>query len=196
MGRDRIRSNNSSSYNDLLIKKDSEIKRLKKQLFHLKKQYSKDPLTNTLNKVNGLRRLQVEINKSQVNKTPTTIAFIDVDDMKAINDNYGHCVGDDLLLTLGNIISTNIRKGDFVFRFGGDEFVIVFSDTDKEQAASVLKRIEKKIELFNKSKENIFNIDISYGINEYKGQEKIKIYNFLDSADINMYENKRLKKYG
>lgn len=196
MGRDRIKSNNSSSHNDLLIKKDSEIKRLKKQLFYLKKHYSKDPLTNTLNKINGLRRLQIEINKSQINKTPTTIAFIDVDDMKSINDNYGHCVGDDLLLTLGNLISANIRKWDFVFRFGGDEFVIVFSDTDKDQATSVLKRIEKKIEIFNKSKENIFNIDISYGINEYKGEEKIKIYNFLDSADINMYEHKKMKKFG
>ena len=64
--------------------------------------------------------------------------------MKAINDNFGHCSGDKLLVSLGSVITSSIRKDDFVFRFGGDEFVIVFPNADKEQATKIIRRNHPK----------------------------------------------------
>ena len=63
---------------------------LKNEISKLKKYYSKD----NFNKSNGIRRLQLELNRTIAQNAPTTIAFIDVDNMKAINDNFGHCSGD------------------------------------------------------------------------------------------------------
>ena len=91
----------------ILQRKNKEIMNLKNEISKLKKYYSKDNLTNTFNKSNGIRRLQLELNRTITKNAPTTIAFIDVDNMKAINDNFGHCSGDKLLFSLGNVITTN-----------------------------------------------------------------------------------------
>lgn len=178
----------------IVQRKNNQMKKLKKEISKLKEYYSKDNLTNTFNKSNGIRRLQLELNKSLTKNTPTTIAFIDVDNMKAINDNFGHCSGDKLLVSLGNVITTNIRKDDFVFRFGGDEFVIVFPKADKEQSNKILRRILKNISEINLKGKLPFYMSISYGISEYDGNTKIRINEFIKIADINMYYNKNLNK--
>ncbi len=178
----------------IVQRKNNQMKKLKKEISKLKEYYSKDNLTNTFNKSNGIRRLQLELNKSLTKNTPTTIAFIDVDNMKAINDNFGHCSGDKLLVSLGNVITTNIRKDDFVFRFGGDEFVIVFPKADKEQSNKILRRILKNISEINLKGKLPFYMSISYGISEYDGSTKIRINEFIKIADINMYYNKNLNK--
>ncbi len=184
----------SALENQIFQEKNKEIRTLKKEISNLKKYYSKDYLTNTLNKSNGIRRLQYEINKSLARNCPTTIAFIDVDDMKSINDKFGHCSGDKLLFTLGKIITSNIRKEDFVFRFGGDEFVIVFSNSDVSNSLKICTRIKNSLNDVNEKNEFPFSICISCGISQYNGIEKIGINELLKKADNAMYENKRDKK--
>lgn len=178
----------------ILQRKNKEIMDLKNEISNLKKYYSKDNLTNTFNKSNGIRRLQLELNRTIAQNAPTTIAFIDVDNMKAINDNFGHCSGDKLLFSLGSVITSSIRKDDFVFRFGGDEFVIVFPNADKEQATKIIRRIQESISAINQKEKLPFYISISYGISEYNGNTKIKINEFIKNADIAMYQNKNLNK--
>lgn len=179
---------------NILQRKNKEIVDLKNEISNLKKYYSKDNLTNTFNKSNGIRRLQLELNRTITQNAPTTIAFIDVDNMKAINDTFGHCSGDKLLVSLGSVITSSIRKDDFVFRFGGDEFVIVFPNADKEQATKIIKRIQESISAINQKEKLPFYISISYGISEYNGNPKIKINEFIKNADIAMYQNKNLNK--
>ena len=128
------------------------------------------------------------------NKYNLSIAYLDLDNFKSINDNFGHCSGDKLLFSLGSVITSSIRKDDFVFRFGGDEFVIVFPNADKEQATKIIRRIQESISAINQKEKLPFYISISYGISEYNGKTKIKINEFIKNADIAMYQNKNLNK--
>lgn len=178
----------------IIQRKKKEIKTLKREISNLKKYYSKDILTNTFNKTNGIRRLQFELNKSLTKNVPTTIAFIDVDNMKAINDNFGHCIGDKLLITLGKVITSSTRKDDFVFRFGGDEFVIVFPNASKPEAKKILDRIQDSLSHINIKEKLPFYISISFGLSECEGETKISISEFIKNADTAMYNNKNSKE--
>ena len=88
----------------------------------------------------------------------------------------------------------NSAMSYFVFRFGGDEFVIVFPNADKEQATKIIRRIQESISAINQKEKLPFYISISYGISEYNGNTKIKINEFIKNADIAMYQNKNLNK--
>lgn len=77
---------------------------------------------------------------------PVTIAFIDLDNFKFVNDNFGHKKGDEVILNISNIIKSNLRASDILCRLGGDEFVAMLPNTAIEGANSVLERIRHKVE--------------------------------------------------
>ena len=120
-------------------------------------------------------------------QTPFSLILLDIDDFKRINDNYGHIVGDTVLINLVKIVESTIRKNDFLFRVGGEEFMVIFSNTSLNEAKNVSEHIRKNIE---KSLSTIKNeiITISIGLCEVKLEEdKSDIY---DRVDKLMYVSK------
>jgi diguanylate cyclase (GGDEF)-like protein len=77
---------------------------------------------------------------------PLTVAYLDLDDFKTVNDTLGHEAGDDLLRTIVELMQANIRPADMLARTGGDEFVLVFPETDYVGGGEVLRRLHSKIQ--------------------------------------------------
>ncbi|SCY24289.1 GGDEF domain-containing protein [Alkaliphilus peptidifermentans] len=180
----------------LLKEKEREILQLNQEINALKKQASIDQMTGFLNKCEGIKKLKDEMKKNLRDNTNTTIAFIDIDRFKLVNDRLGHCTGDQLLVELSKILLTNIRKEDFIIRFGGDEFIIVFTSITKLQAKEVWKRVYKAIEGFNKESNFIFPISLSIGFYEYDSCSDLDVNQFIHLADSEMYREKQQKRKG
>ncbi len=105
-----------------------------------------DPLTKTNNRTSFSDSLQREINLSQRNSRDLSLVFFDIDHFKQVNDTYGHECGDMVLASAANCIKESLRGSDIVFRYGGEEFVILLSDTDLAGAKIISERIRAIIE--------------------------------------------------
>ena len=101
-----------------------------------------DHLTTAINSRYFYELVQMEMNRSQRNQHPFTIAYIDLDNFKTVNDQFGHVVGDQVLITLVSSVSKVIRKSDFIARLGGDEFAVLFPETDQEAARIIFSKIQ------------------------------------------------------
>jgi diguanylate cyclase (GGDEF)-like protein len=126
-----------------------------------------------------------------------SIAYIDLDNLKQINDKYGHNVGDLYIISISNILKTSIRENDYAVRMGGDEFMLILPLCGPEDAEKVVfKNIHDKISIKNEEllSENKPKISISYGISEYSKELYDNIDSFISSADEKMYKNKSKKK--
>jgi diguanylate cyclase (GGDEF)-like protein len=119
------------------------------------------------------------------------LIFIDIDKFKAVNDTYGHMIGDQALLLIAQKMQTSLRSQDTAYRFAGDEFTIILPETTAENAKFVADRIKAEMEkesLIIRDKE-IAIITVSIGIAEYQKNEKKE--QFVHRADVTMYEAKK-----
>lgn len=105
-----------------------------------------DPLTGIMNRRALLAALDIEQSRSERHGYPMSLLLLDVDHFKAINDQYGHAMGDQVLATLGNLLTGKLRKTDFVGRWGGEEFVIVLSGADEVGGSIAAERIRAAVE--------------------------------------------------
>ncbi len=145
-----------------------------------------DTLTNAYSRLSLDHWLEEQ--KNSTTPAGLSMVMLDIDSFKYINDEYGHQVGDEVLIRLADTINATIRKDDFLVRYGGDEFVIIFNHAQEEQAAEVLKRIEARLEKENPYE---FPIRISYGIAQI---DNINEYDeALVLADQRMYIHKNSK---
>ena len=118
-----------------------------KKEIELEKKLSRlDILTGLDNKMSFMEKARNEKNRSLRFKRPFTIAYIDIDNFKQLNDTFGHSKGDILLQDLGSAIWENMRVYDIAARLGGDEFIIFLPETNKEQAQEAVNRIKTCVE--------------------------------------------------
>ena len=101
----------------------------------------RDPLTNTGNRIAMDQTLKRETEMSRRHLQPLSLLMLDIDHFKRINDNHGHSAGDDVLKAVAASIKNQLRNVDMVFRFGGEEFLILLSNTSREAAAMVGERL-------------------------------------------------------
>jgi len=137
----------------------------------LEKEASTDHLTQTLTK----RRIEEKLKQTEEG----TLVMIDLDNFKKYNDENGHLKGDEKLKQTALKIKENLRKTDFIGRFGGDEFLIIMPQTNEKQAELILKRIKEKTL-------NEANTSITYGLAEIKNNPM----EALKQADDKLMENK------
>ncbi len=125
----------------LIVKLINKVVKLTEEL---QRQAIKDSLTNLYNR-NYLNQF---VNKIlgivQRQKFPLSIAMLDIDDFKLVNDTFGHLKGDEVLKTWGEIILSSIRNSDIAVRYGGEEVLLIFPNTEKEAVFYIVDRIKKK----------------------------------------------------
>ena len=130
------------------------------------------------------------------NKYNLSIAYLDLDNFKSINDNFGHYTGDKVLEKLGECINNDIRGSDIAFRIGGDEFTIIFKGATKQQAKNVCKKIKVDFTSFEFifNEEITFSVGLSIGISEFLLEGKEDMQKLLESVDKKLYEAKNRGK--
>lgn len=146
----------------------------------------KDELTELWNRRYLHIILDYEMKKLKNSKS-LALAVIDIDDFKSINDNYGHIQGDNVLLTLSNLFKKNVRRSDMVFRWGGEEFIIILPNTDEKGAEIVLERIREKVERYD------FNCKITISCGIVSIVKPMEASSFIEMADNALYEAKKVK---
>ncbi|UCE88802.1 MAG: GGDEF domain-containing protein [Pseudomonadota bacterium] len=125
-----------------LVKKNSD--KLSSELDQVRVLSLTDELTQLPNRRAFLRRIEDEINRAQRYNAPLTIAIIDLDRFKQINDNYGHSVGDEILRMYAQDILSVFRRYDMVARYGGEEFAVLLPNTDKDGTMRALQKVRNK----------------------------------------------------
>lgn len=171
---------------------DKTVSELKKTLSEINRLIVIDELTKCYNRRYINEKLPIDIESAKANKLPLSIAMIDIDYFKLINDKYGHLLGDLVLKDITNVIKNNIRgKSDWIARYGGEEFLILFNDTSKEDAYNLSKRIKSVVENSIFKYDDIeINITISIGIasltSEIDDMDKL-----IRKADEKLYKAKR-----
>ena len=130
------------------------------------------------------------------NKYNLSIAYLDLDNFKSINDNFGHYTGDKVLEKLGECINNDIRGSDIAFRICGDEFTIIFKGATKQQAKNVCKKIKVDFTSFEFifNEEITFSVGLSIGISEFLLEGKEDMQKLLESVDKKLYEAKNRGK--
>jgi diguanylate cyclase (GGDEF)-like protein len=152
-----------------------------------------DPITGLPNSRSFEEQLEAEIARARRYHRPCSLAYLDLDDFKSVNDNYGHAAGDRFLLQAARALKQSLRTTDNLARLGGDEFAILFPETGLPEARHVLERFRESIEC---SAEGQYGrITMSIGLVTFHrapdtSEEAIRI------ADDLMYAAKRAGKNG
>lgn len=149
-----------------------------------------DPLTYLYNRRAIVRELQDEVMRAERYGSLLSISIIDVDHFKAINDMYGHPVGDEVLRQMANHLREGIRSPDVIGRYGGEEFIIILPSSDAQAAAEQAARLCKQIgETILQVKEHSIRITLSIGVAQLRiGEDTWD--SLLKRADNAMYEAK------
>ena len=173
-------------------KANSIITRLSKQIKELEEDSHLDGLTKIFNR-KALDKYLANITKKGKLKHELHLLLLDIDDFKNINDTYGHVVGDKILIFIANLLRKTLREGDKVFRYGGEEFVIILNRVSIEKCEEIAKRILHTIgtnTLFYKGKS--INVTVSIGATTY--HEKDTAESLLERADKALYRSKKSGK--
>ena len=149
-----------------------------------------DGLTGLYNRRHFEANLEREFLRAKRYKNALSIAMIDVDFFKKVNDTYGHACGDYVLKEIAFLINEAFRKTDMVFRYGGEEFVVILTETDSDNAVVPLERLRKAVES-NKFKYNNQNLNITISIGVSSNLENTNSpWEFFELADKALYEAK------
>jgi diguanylate cyclase len=124
---------------------ERKVVELESELQQVSEKVQTDYLTGTLNRRGLKEAFDRELAISEREKTPTSVALLDIDNFKDLNDNFGHQAGDDVLVHLARLIRETVRPGDSVARYGGEEFLILLPNADIDQAAAVLTRLQRAL---------------------------------------------------
>ncbi|WP_394145101.1 putative bifunctional diguanylate cyclase/phosphodiesterase [Vibrio atypicus] len=149
-----------------------------------------DPLTSLANRLLATKKLEQQIELSQINHSPFLLLYLDIDEFKTINDSLGHASGDNLLVTISEILTKLIGDSGFVARMGGDEFMIVISDMNAEEGEKVAERINKALRMPYYIEDSMIFVSASIGICQFPihGEDGETL---VRNADTAMYHAKR-----
>lgn len=169
------------------IKNQSELKE-KKEAFQ--KLVTNDTLTKCYSRFYFMDYFTQELERINRKHEPLSIVMYDLDNFKAVNDTYGHSVGDDILYTVSLVAKQTIRKIDILGRYGGEEFLILLPNTTLDAAYEVAERTRE--EIANYEFEKVGHVTISVGVTSYHKGDTVKT--LLDRVDALMYDAKQAGK--
>ncbi len=152
---------------------------------------TKDGLTKLYTHRHFFTMLDTELKRASRYSHVMSVIMIDIDDFKAINDTYGHAVGDKVLREVANIVSKTVRKIDMPARYGGEEFAVILPETNGMDATVIAHRLRKRIEdleIFTNDG-TLVKVTISVGIASFPDASEDEL-TLMDFADKALYESK------
>lgn len=188
----QIRSVNLSGDKILVIEKSSanahneELLALQQRVRDLEKSSASDRLTGAWNRAHFDRMVAIEMGRSTRYRQPLSLIFFDIDHFKSVNDTFGHAAGDQVLCELVKTVNANIRISDMLFRWGGEEFVILATATPYQAAGILAELLRQKVAQLEIAE--VGHITISLGVAEYlAGESETCLFKRADAA---LYEAK------
>jgi diguanylate cyclase (GGDEF)-like protein len=181
---------NESVYWLLSIRDVTARVRLREQL---KTESLLDDLTGLLNRRGFVSLGEHALRLAQREKRGLTVVFIDLDDMKQINDVHGHKEGDKALKAIAEVLRKTFRKSDIVARLGGDEFAVIAHGKNSEDKPQIKNRLFENLQKANEQSNESYSLSISVGFAKYR-EHQCNLEDLLELADSEMYEAKSGKK--
>lgn len=177
-----IRNKTNNSFINVIKDISLDIKKYS-ELEHLA---NYDKLTNIYNRRKFEELLNIEYKIVNRYKRDLSAIFFDIDFFKKINDNFGHDTGDEVLRTISKLVSDNLRETDYFARWGGEEFIILLIETNKEEAYLIAEKIRTLVENYKFDKVN--TVTISLGVTQLRNERMIS---FLKRLDNTLYNAKK-----
>lgn len=144
---------------------------------------SRDPLTGVGNRTIMNSSLAREVGLAQRQGLPLSVLVIDIDHFKQFNDNHGHAFGDDVLVAVAQSIASTVRRSDLLFRFGGEEFVVLASHTGHDGAMLLAERVRENIAALASIRGRRVDLSVSVGVAEIAdGDDSDSLFERADRA--------------
>lgn len=179
-----------ASFTEIILQSYNDFDSIKEELEQLREESKKDPLTGLLNR-RGFDLAIEKILKDEEIKNISLI-FVDIDDFKKFNDKYGHLIGDEVLKFIANILKRNLKGKDIIARFGGEEIIILVTNTPYKNVVMLAEYLRQEIAskrlIIKNKKEKLPQITVSMGVAELKKDESIE--SLIERADKLMYHSK------
>lgn len=153
-----------------------------------------DKLTGALNRLGILNMLTASLDSQGREDAGFSVLCLDLDGFKKINDENGHATGDKVLVSFSNMITGILRKSDSIGRIGGDEFIVLMSDTDKASASRIAERIINNLRAYASEHMTYEGLGVSIGITMNSPSQLESVDQILSRADMAMYEAKSAGK--
>jgi diguanylate cyclase (GGDEF)-like protein len=151
-----------------------------------------DPKTGLANSSYWREVADRALSRARGGREPLAVLLVDIDHFKGVNDRYGHLVGDDVLRAVANGLTHGLRPGDFVGRFGGEEFVVLLAGSDLEQAKHAAERIRShvaEVSVDASNRREAVHVTISIGVAAFR-ESGHSVHELLDAADTALYAAK------
>jgi diguanylate cyclase (GGDEF)-like protein len=174
---------------DLVVRRAIAQQRLRSENAALAQRIGTDTLTGVASRAAWEEALFAEELHRGRSGSPVSVAIIDIDDLKVVNDEIGHAAGDELLRCCAGLLAGSVRATDVVARIGGDEFGVLLRYTDAEQAQTWCERLEAHL-----GSACSMDLRLSYGVSSVPPRESVA--DAVHDADRRMYEMKRLSRRG
>lgn len=150
-----------------------------------------DQLTSAYTRSAGIRKLEEIIRVSE--EEENCVAFIDIDELKSINDRYGHTEGDFVIKTIAKILIDTIRDTDWVVRYGGDEFLVLLRGSNIHTAQKAVDRMRNRLQETNEKLDKPYQLSFSIGLSEITPDMQ-SVQDVIEIVDQAMYDDKVRKK--
>lgn len=183
------------------VKNHVELKKIREELerknIRLQEAYERlgvlartDPLTGLLNRREVLERMEYEMVKHERNKRPFSIIIGDIDFFKQVNDTYGHQFGDQVLISIAELLRQSCRKQDSVSRWGGEEFLLLLPDTDEQGSAVLAEKLRLAVQqtAFQCGGADV-KVTITFGVSSFKPLQSVD--DLISGADRALYQGKK-----
>jgi len=175
-----------------LLARVRNLVRMKKLQDELTRASETDPLTQLANRRFGVELLAEEIERARRYDRDLSVVIVDIDHFKKVNDTLGHLSGDEVLTSVAAMLYSASRKSDCVIRWGGEEFLFVFPETDSHKAASIVERLRSHLEshpvMVSANGGTTVPVTVSGGVAQFSPNDTLEI--LVDRADQALYQAK------
>ena len=182
-----------------VVRREAEMRRLRlqnlQQTLSSQSEYTAsmiDSLTNVFSRSFLRDLLQGEISRAERNNRPLALLMCDLNNFKQVNDRYGHLMGDYVLAQMAGILKSCVRGSDFVIRYGGDEFLVILSETDEPGANIVMSRVREKVEEWDRAN-RVGNVPISFSMGLSLHTQGGSVEQDVAEVDSRMYADKQIQ---